>query len=593
MHTTRTLTSLLLSGMICLLCSTTSAQSIPNRAPGQIATLSADSMLAARISRARVLSKGRISQLHSKQVELDNGQRVQIGRIAPKLFSEQDQLQRELPRASRGLFGRVVSADEGYELEDSFVLVRSTSIVVSDPGVVKQSSALYREFIAGAVNPQQVKVSDLDAGAQRQLRDFIRQEVPRLPAGHPLKAAAAQGEQPLLVALAQGQGDLEIIDTYTIPKRPPRISNGVIQAPKLINGVFQLNQTRNMTLKANLGAAKVNIPLTPVTQQETPAPSASGAVSGGGTYDFKTKLLNGWTVGHYWEWERTFKFTSGLLRVHTSAWAGLGLRIPIIVEGHVNPTRNTVNRSTDAETSFRVQFKAYTVDGDTQFYKDAGLSAGKAFRGEEFLCSVGYSYGLKLRALWTDLVNIPTTEVSLDDKCSRNFKPPHGSKLTPIKDEYFTIKQLGFKYLNGTIKGGLQLKFDGKIKAAFSAMYDNRNLQSYNKNDTSRRMSSTQNITFKDGNDQHWYVAKLPVMSSPGVKKYGFKLDALRYQTRVAITPGLRLELNAGFKWWSRRWRKTYWLDGFTLELGSLTLNRHEGTRDGVEYKGGQKLWRR
>lgn len=593
MQATKTLTSLLLSSMICLLCATTHAQSIPNRAPGQVATLSADSMLAARINRARVLSKGRLGQLHSKQVELDNGQRVSIGRIAPKLFQEQDQLQRELPRASRGLFGRVVSADEGYELEDSFVLVRSTSIVVSDPNIVKQSSALYREFVAGSVNPQQVKVSDLDAAAQRQLRDFIRVEVPRLPAGHPLKAAAAQGEQQLLVALAQGLGDLEIIDTYTIPKRPPRISNGVIQAPKLVNGVFALDQTRALTLKADLGAAKVNIPLTPTEQQEAPAPSANGSVSGGGTHTFKTKLLNGWTVGHYWEWERTFRFTSGLLRVHTGAWAGLGLRIPIIVEGTVNPTRTTVNRPTDAETSFHVQLKAYTVDGDTQFYKDAGLSAGKAFRGEEFLCSLGYSYGLKLRALWTDLVNIPTTEVSLDDKCSRSFKPPHGSKLIPIKDEYFTIKQLGIKYLNGAIKGGFQLKFDGQIKAAFHTMYDDRPLASYQSDDASKRLSAARTITFKDGAQQHRYVAKLPIMSSPGAKKYGFKLDALRYQTRVAVTPGLRLELNAGFKWWSRRWRKTYWLDGFTLELGSITLNRHEGTRDGVEYKGGQKLWRR
>jgi hypothetical protein len=287
-------------------------------------------------------------------------------------------------------------------------------------------------------------MADLTAENKKGMADFIKNELSTLPANDPIRVAYEQGgEEAMLEAMGEGKGELEITDTFIIPKTQLPVVNGQLRIPTIRNGVFSFKQTVPSTLAAlpepnmavlakldrsNLSQSDGNVLRRPPEREpERSAPAGAPQASSrqGGEERFTAEFLTGFTKGNSWPWERRWNYTSGFFRITLGAGYGIGMRVPVVVKGRFGPTQLDFKRHfPDRDLTVGMQVSADTLDADAEFYRRVGLDPAKVFRGQETVLQLKVFFGMKFRALWTDIVHIPRREVGFD--FGGDFKPPFG-----------------------------------------------------------------------------------------------------------------------------------------------------------------------
>ncbi|MFN8091080.1 MAG: hypothetical protein U0599_02410 [Vicinamibacteria bacterium] len=566
----------------------------PSRAPARnlaatqasplLASLDEESALFRRLDSQTALGRGTLAQgFASRRVTLEDGRSATLGELVRAVAAGQDALAAEARRAAsmRGVLARPVSVeDEVVEFDDAYAIVQVTRLTVSDPDRLSRESPAFRAYRGKAAAPPSLSRASLRPESLPGFDAFLRDELPMLPADDPLRQAyAGGGEEALLRAVAEGKGTLEVADTLMVPKVFPA---GLVR-PEVENGVVRYDRLRPMT--GRLGAATAEAADREDERAEAPPKPATvpATVVVRGSARFETHFLAGFTKGKAWEWERRWRFPSGFFRLTLRGHYGFGLRIPIAITGAVSPTQVLVKDRGDQVVPARASLTATTLDADAAFYEEVGLR-GQSFGGKEAVCEAGFGWGMKFRALWMDIVHVPTRDVAGFD-LGQDFKPPFGRD----PDAYFRLEippsLTGTTFDWGAVSGFAQigLKFDGRGTVKLDA-------QPF----VGGRPLGLQHLRFADAAARPVDFLLPALEPARGAARadepFGIVLRRPAYSVDLSVTPQVKAEVTVGYDWVSHTF-DTGWmsLDVFRIHLGVLSLSRHAGTREEFRWDGGTK----
>lgn len=559
------------------------------RAAPEGGRLAPESLLNRSVTSRAVRRSGRITDLRTLEVVVGpEGGRQSIGAIAQEVFREHDEATSRL-RGSRGIVGNPRSTDEAYELDDRVILVRTTSAIVSDPAeVARLAPGLVSRRGRGRASP----LASLDAESRAGLAAF-RTEALTYPAGHPLRAAAERGDEALYHAIEAGLGEVEIVDTYVVPKAAVPVSNGRVVVPRRSDGTFDLPRTSAGTLPAR-GAAQGT------TSSSMGAAAALGAGAGpsipltsGGTvgltnvetsgeHTTSARRLNGFTHGRVWEWERRWNFPSGYLEVGASASYGIGIRIPIVIETTTTPSLiERWGQSPGGGDTAEVRIAARTLDGDASHYTASGLPGSQVFNGHEFVLQLGFGYKVKFRALWKNLIDIDESH----DLINRNtsFAPPQSPQWQTVLEYWVPANVTRTEVslpgvIAGRIQAGARLDAMGSIDLTVEGRMDGQPIlvsQGQGGPQASRTLSFPSATTTRTVR-----VHVPPATSSGERRRFGFEIRDVRYNAQLSVVPGAKITLESlvpGFR--GHSWSTTVWLEQFRVNVGGASFGTHEGTQ--------------
>ncbi len=528
--------------------------------------LDSDALIMKKMGTQNILAKGSLSEMGSKMVMVGKNKTMSLANVVQKTFIEQDTLQNEL--RSTGVSGAaLVQApevmSEVFEFQNSFAVVKSTSFTVSQPERLAQSSPIFRNYKGSKRVNFRINVSSLDSKKLQGFRAFMQNELPQLPDNDPLKIAAAQGEDAVLQAVADGKGKYEIIDTLVVPKAIFPEVNGKVQFP------FPTKHLQSMSSEDLDQGVEERVVV------EKPSIHESGKAN------FHTEFMSGFTKGNAWEWERRWNFPSGFFRITLGASYGLGLRIPIDLKGEVSPTEILTKDVEDKPGVVNTKMEVDTQDADADFYRRVGLPQNLVFEGKEAVFEAKFGYGYKLRALWSD--DFPHKEFSytgIDE--SQNFKPPLGHSndgpIIPIPPEA-TQTRFNFGVLDGFAQIGIRITGDGTVSLDFQPYLGSQGLKK-------------EEIKFKNTSPNPQKI-DLPAISGNGdklEKPFGFTVGNPRYKIDLRLVPVVCFDLTIGVDWLSKHF-STDWIDlnALSLDIGSISFSRHAGTRKNYKFSDGKK----
>jgi hypothetical protein len=564
---------------------------LPGRMAGDRPFVDRDSILALNLGKAPI-RKGPPSAFSTATVEIANGKRVRIEGIAGE--SKHEAMRKKLRALPKGaVFGAVKQSAEVYEFEDSFVVVTSTGATVADPAKVKAALPKFGRLAkSGSVH---VDMDALTAESKRGLADF-KKELAGYPKSHPLRQAAAKGDQALLDALARGVGDMEIVRTLHIPKKPPAVKTGTVDIPKVVGGKVDYSKTRTLERKSTLG------PGTPIGNS---AAQAMGPVDSGGRNE-TAEFVAGRTWGEGWVWEEQWNVPSGFLRVTLGAHYAVGLRVPIEVKTKMSPMWVCDDTGTrEGRTSnFKLDVRAEAIDGDAAFYERAGMPSDLIANGDELALQAGVGYGVKLRLFWRTLVNRPYREVGID--WGRDFDPPQGSASQKVVEVFLpaSVTQTDFDYgpLSGSARLGFKVDVRGKVRTRVSARQLQQNLLVVGRPSGSTPVSgdvrSTPQLLVSSSPTWRRYAFRLNNSTRPGSipsyqQAFGYTVDQVEYDSKWSVVPGVKVNASARYAGYGISGTWTYWLDELEVPIGTLRLGRHPGTRTSLRNNDGRKLFKR
>ncbi|MBI3267105.1 MAG: hypothetical protein HYZ67_08690 [Chlamydiae bacterium] len=164
------------------------------------------------------------------------------------------------------------------------------------------------------------------------------------------------------------------------------------------------------------------------------------------------------------------------------------------------------------------------------------------FDGNEAVLEAKFGFGMKLRALWSDIPPVIDFHYYGID-CNQNFPPPlgHGEgPIIPIPPSA-TNTQFSFGALNGFAQFGIRFDGDGTVGLDYQPFLGSQNLK---KEELS--FSSTQPKPLK---------SDLPAISGNGEsleKNYGFILEKPRYKIDLSLTPVVKVDVRIGVDWLSK-----------------------------------------
>lgn len=544
------------------------------------------------------------AQLQRHSVSVGENQLMALSEVAEGILASHRKLEAGFAGAPRALLGgKTVSAVDLVETDETFILVRSTKAVVLDPKAASAASPEFKEYLQNGAQEKKAAMTELTPESQKGMAEFIKNELPTLPAGDPIRMAYEQGgEKAMLEALGEGKGELEITDTFIIPKARLAMANGQLRIPALKNGVFSFKQGVVSTLPAlpeqNMAAlGKVNrehlvkgdeiVALRlPGTEPERDAPAGRRPASSsqGGEERFKAEFLTGFTEGNSWQWERRWKFFSGSFRITLGAGYGIGLRVPIVVNGRFGPTELDFKRHfPDRDRNVGMALNVDTLDANADFYRRVGLAPGKVFSGQETVLQLKVYYGLKFRALWSTIVHIPTREIGFD--FGSDFKPPFGNSDAGYRlviPASLTGTELNLGVIKGKAETALYFSGKGTIGLQHAPVREGIALRA-----NSLSFTSPQHQTVA-----YTLPAVPPNIAGVQEQKYGFRLTKPSYALNLTVTPQVSVGLRVGYSWVSRSFN-TGWipLNAFKVNLGNVRLSEHEGTTGFYEYTGGRKTF--
>ena len=566
-------------------------------APGKIKILEPNMILSSKIKHQKPITKGKISSFANKPVQLGDKTIAPLGSIAKIAFKPLNRYAGRLTqRAKIGktILSKPIVLDEAVEFDDSFVIRKSTTVVVLDPAEMRRISPTYNSFLSQR-SAKKVSVTELDAESRKGLSNLMK-HLSALDPENPIRQEAAKGEQAVLDAILEGKGELTIEDTIVVPKRMPLPVKGVTMYPTFKNGMLNFKILKPVTLPVlkELNRVPQRTVLKPVTKiKMRPLTMVPGnpnipEFNTSGKYSFTAQFLAGFTKGHSWQWERKWTYTSGFFRVTIGGGYGFGLRVPVQAKGELFPTRIYNYDKRDKEFNARGKIMVETLDADENYYRRTGLAGSKLFRGNEVVLEYQLGFGYKLRALWKDLAKKPFSGIGLN--YSQNARPPWGASCTscgfhiPIPPE-ITRTTLNYSVMTGFVQTGFHVNGSGKAFFAFTPLY----------NDTP---SNTIRLMFDHPQYKSFNIRLYPLTPPSGenqiTQKFGFRLNNLVYQMGLSVTPEVRLGVKAGYKNFSRAFT-TDWieLNMFRFRMGTVQLYTHEGTRQEFIYNKGVKTFKK
>lgn len=521
--------------------------------------------------------QGAPSGLAKRTVLLPDKRTLTVGELGKSMFKDQQRFEAELKQAPAGALLGAVKVDEvGYEYAHAYVLTRTVSVVVLDPAKLRVASPTFARIAPKARG--QLSLKDLRPDA---LPRFFKAKTTLLAneaGGHPLRLAAAKGDQQLLDAVVDGAGELSVSDSFMILKVSTTLNpQGQVMAPPFMGGVYDLSKR-----------APIATQLPPAAPELVPLPTSQ--VSSGMTR-VRGQCLNGFTYGHDWFWERRWEFFSGHVWLAAGLAYGFGLRIPIDLQAKVTPTQVTTTGSNDQPAKFDVEVSAGTLDADAAYFAQAGLGQPLRRNGEEFLLFAEMGYGYSFEALWMNFGYRPYSTDGFD--FSQHFKPPQGGAWSAIK-EYFIPSDLTHTRLNlGVVQGQLELgvRLDGRgwVDAVVRLLHKGQAQLALQTNG----VGGTTHTVRLEGPDKPVKLQASLGLGAPGTTSFGFWIDQLKYTMELSLLPGVRYGVTIGYSWVSKSFSDTLWFESLRVPLPGLTLTTHAGTRSELRYEGGTKTYQR
>ncbi|MCP5053436.1 MAG: hypothetical protein GY940_40095 [bacterium] len=545
--------------------------------------LTDDSLLQTKLKYQKPIASGAFSMFKGRKVMISKDFSQSLGEINRIVLADHNAFRGQMARF-RGVarrLGRTI--DNAYEFNGSYVLVRSTKVIVTDPGRFSRTSPAYKNFISAKKRRKgtgKALLASLDPESRKGLEAFIKKDIPRMAENHPLRIASKKSKGALLKAIADGEGLFEIVDTLVIPKKTLPVKDGKFQKPTFKNGFFDHNKLKSLTsprlesiINPKLYKQLVVKDLSRFAGKFPTKAIDKPGTTQTGTETLVAKFLAGFTRGKSWEWERRWNYTSGFFRVTLGASYGIGLRIPIKATGVLTPSLIEVKDTRDRHTPMHGRVHAEVLNANSAFYRDTGLPQSKVFDGKEAVLEVEFGYGYKLRALWKTLKHKRYTTYGFN--YSKHFTPPFGSnqnagyrfEIPPS----LTRTELNFTVIKGYAQAGLKLGGRGEVQLDYEAIQDGVG-------------KGKKVLTLWDSRSQQ-IRNNLSLINPPGnqVRKssrYGFKLSNPRYNIDLTLTPEVKIGVNIGYRWLSRSFN-TGWisLNAFRLNLGKVGFGRHSGTR--------------
>lgn len=525
----------------------------------------------------RPIYQGALSGLAKRTVVLPDKRTRTVAELGKSLFTDQQRFEAEIKQAPAGaLLGAVKVEEVGYEYAHAYVLTRTVSVVVLDPAKLRIASPTFARIAPKAKG--QLSLKDLKPDAIGRFFKAKAKLLGNEPGGHPLRLAAAKGDQGLLDAIVDGAGELSVSDSFMILKVSTVLNaQGQLLAPPFQGGVYDLSQR-----------APIAGQFAPATPELLPLPTSQ--VSSGLTR-VRGQFLNGFTYGHDWFWERRWEFFSGHVWLAAGLAYGFGLRMPIELEATLSPNKVSATGSVDQPASFEVDVAARTLDGDVNHFAQAGLGQPLRRNGEEFLLFAEMGYGYSFEALWMNFGDRPYATEGFD--FSQHFTPPQGGAWTAIK-EYFIPAELTRTRLDlGVVQGQLELgvRLDGRgwIDVVVKLLHKGQAQLAMLANG----QGATAHALRLEGPDKPITLRSSLGVGAPGTTYFGFWIDQIKYTMELSLLPGVRYGVTIGYRWLSKSFSDTLWFESLRVPLPAMTLGTHDGTRSALRYEGGVKRYHR
>lgn len=547
------------------------------------------SVLAREVARQAPRQVLNRSAMRRVQIETDSGAKVELGKLFDETFSAQRAMDRQLNRIpATALVGRPQINEAVVEFPDRLLLLRQARVVVRDPQQAAAAAPELARFLAPVDQAEvaQARVADMAPDEQQSFRRYLSEELPLLDADDPLRQALAEGgEDAVLRAVLRGVGEFDITDQVVVERR---LFNDGVQ--RLSADRAALVQPRS---RGTAAPAERSIPRERPRAQPDPSllggPGAQGrqyrypaGEQHEGRLEFSEPFLAGFTLGQELAWERKWKFGAGFLRVNYGMGYGFGLRIPVALNGRLEPARTVRSAVDDPGRDLTLRLQAVTSDALEDYYTRVGLAQGQHFGGDEFVFTAGSWFGFKLYALgktWAEL-----TPVNSPWHKSHSFAPPLGGAPRP----FFTFEVppeltntgVDLGVLNGYLQVGIGLNGSGTVFAPYALLVDGRPV-------------AERQLTLATTN-AHTETVRLPPLSTqPGTtlqQSYGLRLGAPTYLMDLSAATRLRvvMQVKAGPL---KRSVSTDWVDVFTLPLGRIPLPPHAGTRSSYEWNDGVRIF--
>ncbi len=555
------------------------------RAQLKVQTLSAKTggALEARLVGKRVLRRGSIKSLARQRITVGGKSRT-VGEMSATLFVDQDAFTAELKQSRAALLADPVEETEAIELENATILIKSTTVIVVDPVKLSRTSKTFRSQQRKGKRGVP-KVSELSGASAKAFATF-KQDLANQPRNHPLRVAAAKGDAELLKAISEGKGELTVTTEVVMPKQELSISNGQIQLPTYSGGQLNYGTKRSKKLGFSTGSGPAD------TEEVQPA---ANRVSKSGEVNFTAKFLTGKTIGDSFEWSRTWKFPSGHFRLSAGAYYGFGLRAPIELSGVMTPKKLTVTGRADKKRNYNVVVSAKTLDADAGFYRRVGLAEGKVFNGKELVIEAGFHLGYSLKAGFGALKK--SGKIGKDFDFGKNFVPPFGNcgsrcgfdawipaELTRTKLHIGTKKI----FVEGKAQLGFRIAGKGTIRVHYESLYGNGNTPSLHNSKTKR-----QHLLVLENSNKKRIQTELVPMTRPSSKKYGLHFWEPKYKWDVKATPGVKVTVDVQAGNWIHKSfvAGPLWLDSLAMDLGTVSLPHHKGTKKSFRSKHGEKTY--
>lgn len=543
-----------------------------------------ESVLAIEVARQaprQVLDRKAMQRM---KVETGSGETVELGKLFDRTFTAQRALDRQMQRIpATALVGRPQINEAVVEFPDRLLMLRQVRVVVRDPQQAAAAAPELASFLAPVdqTAAAQARVADLEPEVQQSFRRYIAEELPLLDADDPLRQAlAAGGEEAVLRAVLRGVGEFDITEQVVVERR--LFNDGT---PRLTNEFRALAQIGGPVLKPSVARQQ------PAAREPSSlgGPAAQGrdyqypaGERHEGRLEFSEPFLAGFTLGQELAWERKWKFGAGFLRVNYGMGYGFGLRIPVALNGRLEPTRSLRSTIDDPGRDLTLRLQAVTSDAQEEYYARVGLAPGQLFGGDEFVFTAGSWFGFKLYALgrtWAQL-----TPVNSPWHKSLSFRPPLGGSpreiFTFAVPPELTNTAINLGALSGALEVGVGLNGSGKVLAPYALLVDGRPVVE-------------QRIALNNAN-QHTETLRLPPLTAaPGTvvqQGYGLRLGAPTYLMDVSAATRLRVVMQVKAGPLKRR-VATDWMDVFTLPLGQIALLPHAGTHGRYEWSEGVRIF--
>lgn len=516
--------------------------------------------------------------LRGRTIQLGDGATEDLDRLTARVFADNEAFAAQARRGQAALIGAPVITFEGFELPDSVVLTRSTRIVVRDAAALERASPAFADYLQSR---PPVRIEALNAEARAGLQRFI-EVAARLPPDDPMAIAARQGPEAVLRAIAEGQGELEIIDTLVAPRRPLALDQGRVQHLDFADDLLRHGRYRPSELRVLRGLGLVvpgRAPAPQARQSERPSVDARGQLA------FTQAFLAGFTRGQAWQWERRWNYPSGFFRITLGASYAVGLRIPIEVEGRYAPARITRRDNRDQEDQPQLRLEVRTLDGDAAFYRRTGLDDDLIASGHELALEARAYWGLKFRVFWSDVLHRPMREYGFD--LGHDFTPPLGGPRSLgriVIPPSLTRTDFDFAVLQGSATTALALQARGRARLDYAALVGT--------NEIDRRT-----LNFDGGVqtiDQRLPPLRVATVGGTARQEYGFRVGNPAYSADFSIVPEVRLSVRVGVDGFSRRFSSDWIaLNAFRIQLGGATFNHHAGTVREFRFDDGVKEFTR